>query len=96
MRAVTARALVRLPGTAHAGTIVIRPEDLTVSPDGQIEIKVAAVEELGAQRLVHGHAGGERITVTMPSDAELSDTLRLTYRPGALHLFHRETGRRID
>ncbi|MBK4216589.1 sn-glycerol-3-phosphate import ATP-binding protein UgpC [Paracoccus caeni] len=96
MNLIDAKAVPHLPGTAHAGTIGIRPEDLSVAADGPIEISVTAVEELGAQRLVHGHTQGERVTVALPSDSELSDNLRLAYRPGALHLFHRETGKRID
>ncbi|WP_410218694.1 sn-glycerol-3-phosphate import ATP-binding protein UgpC [Paracoccus sp. (in: a-proteobacteria)] len=96
MNLIDTRAVPHLPGTAHAGQIGIRPEDLTVTPDGPIEMQVSAVEELGAQRLVHGQTGGERITITLPSDAPLSDGLRLSYRPGALHLFERDTGRRMD
>ncbi|MBC9248128.1 sn-glycerol-3-phosphate import ATP-binding protein UgpC [Paracoccus sp. 11-3] len=96
MNLIKASSVPHLPGTAHAGMIGIRPEDLTVSADGPIQMKVAAVEELGAQRLVHGHIGGDAATVTMASDATLSDDLNLTYRPGSLHLFHPETGKRID
>ena len=96
MNLISASSVPYLPGTAHAGMIGIRPEDLTVSAEGPIQMKVAAVEELGAQRLVHGHIGDDAATVTMASDAPLSDDLSLTYRPGSLHLFHRETGKRID
>ena len=95
MNLISSRAVPYLPGTAHAGTIGIRPEDLTAAADGPIEIEVLAVEELGAQRLVHGQTGGERLTVAMSSDADLSDTLRLAYRPGSLHLFQAD-GQRID
>ena len=96
MNLVSRRAVPHLPAAVQAGTIGIRPEDLSVAPDGPIEMEVLAVEELGAQRLVHGQTGGERLTVALPSDAPLSDRLRLSYRPGSLHLFHPETGRRID
>ncbi|MCZ0960035.1 sn-glycerol-3-phosphate import ATP-binding protein UgpC [Paracoccus benzoatiresistens] len=96
MNLIPSRAVPGLPGTAHAGIIGIRPEDLTVAPDGPIGMDVVAVEELGAQRLVHGRTGGEPLTVTMPSDAALSDRLQLAWRPGALHLFGAEDGRRID
>ncbi|MCF3972816.1 sn-glycerol-3-phosphate import ATP-binding protein UgpC [Paracoccus salsus] len=96
MNLLDARALPHLPGSAHAGTIGIRPEDLTVTPDGPIEFSVTAVEELGAQRLVHGLANGEAMTITQPSDATLSDNMRLSFDRGNLHLFNRETGRRID
>ncbi|MDB6175946.1 sn-glycerol-3-phosphate import ATP-binding protein UgpC [Paracoccus sp. Z330] len=96
MNLIDARAVPHLPGTAHAGTIGIRPEDLTVTPDGPILMDVLAVEELGAQRLVHGQTGGEKLTITLPSDSELADTLRLGFDRASLHLFHRETGVRID
>jgi sn-glycerol 3-phosphate transport system ATP-binding protein len=96
MNLIDARAVSHLPGTAHAGTVGIRPEDLSVTPDGPIEMQVMAVEELGAQRLVHGLTGGEKITTTLPSDAPLSDSLRLSFRREQLHLFHRETGQRLD
>ncbi|GGF68439.1 sn-glycerol-3-phosphate import ATP-binding protein UgpC 1 [Paracoccus acridae] len=96
MNLISRHAVPHLPGTAHAGTIGIRPEDLAVAPDGPIEMEVLAVEELGAQRLVHGQTGGERLTVTMPSGEPLPEYLRLAYRPGSLHLFEADTGRRID
>ena len=96
MNLISASAVPHLPGTAHAGQIGIRPEDLTVTPDGPITMNVLAVEELGAQRLVHGQTGGERITITLPSDAPLSDSMNLSYRPEALHLFHKDSGKRMD
>ncbi|WP_282602517.1 sn-glycerol-3-phosphate import ATP-binding protein UgpC [Paracoccus sp. PARArs4] len=96
MNLIDAGAVPFLPGSAHAGQVGIRPEDLDVTADGPIELQVTAVEELGAQRLVHGHTAGERMTITLPSDAALSDVLRLTPRPGALHLFDRQTGARMD
>ncbi|MFD1795385.1 sn-glycerol-3-phosphate import ATP-binding protein UgpC [Paracoccus aurantiacus] len=95
MNLIQARAVPHLPGTGHAGLIGIRPEDLHPATDGQIEMKVDAVEELGATRLVHGNIGGENVTVTLPADADLPESLRLAVAPGALHLFHAETGARI-
>ncbi|MBU3030559.1 sn-glycerol-3-phosphate import ATP-binding protein UgpC [Paracoccus marinaquae] len=96
MNLLDARAVPHLPGTAHAGTIGIRPEDLSIAANGPIEMEVTAVEELGAQRLVHGLTGGEAITITLPPDAPLSETLRLGFDRGNLHLFQRETGARIN
>ena len=95
MNLIPSRAVPHLPGSAHAGIVGIRPEDLSVAPDGPIQMRVAAVEELGAQRLVHGHVEGEMLTLTLPSDAPLSDSLRLTSRPGSLHLFDADSGQRI-
>ncbi len=95
MNLIDARAVAYLPGTAHAGTVGIRPEDLIVTEDGPIEMIVHAVEELGGQRLIHGHTAGEPLTITLPSAAELSDHLRLSVDPGKLHLFDKDTGKRI-
>ena len=96
MNLIDSRAVPHLPGTAHAGMVGIRPEDLTLAPDGPIEMQVLAIEELGAQRLVHGTTGGEKLTIALPPEGSIPDVLRLSYRPDALHLFDRETGKRIN
>ncbi|SNR48642.1 sn-glycerol-3-phosphate ABC transporter ATP-binding protein UgpC [Paracoccus sediminis] len=96
MNLIPSRAVPNLPGTAHAGIVGIRPEDLAVDPSGPIALDVIAVEELGAQRLVHGRTNGEMLTVTMPAGDAVPDRLQLACRPGATHLFHAETGQRID
>ncbi|RJL01507.1 sn-glycerol-3-phosphate import ATP-binding protein UgpC [Paracoccus aestuarii] len=96
MNLIAGAALPHLPGTGHAGMVGIRPEDLTVTPDGPIVMRVTAVEELGAQRLVHGQTADQPMTITLPSDAPLSDELRLGCRPQALHLFDARTGQRLD
>ncbi|AUH33365.1 sn-glycerol-3-phosphate import ATP-binding protein UgpC [Paracoccus tegillarcae] len=96
MNLISSRAVPQLPGSAHAGLLGIRPEDLQIDPAGPIELNIGAVEELGAQRLVHGLVGGENFTVAMPSDAELGETLRLTIPPQALHRFDAESGKRLD
>ncbi|MFV0302877.1 MAG: TOBE domain-containing protein, partial [Paracoccus sp. (in: a-proteobacteria)] len=96
MNLIPSRAVPHLPGSAHAGMLGIRPEDMEIDPGGPIELRISAVEELGAQRLVHGQVGGEAFTVTMPSDAELGEVLRLSVPPQALHRFDEKTGRRLD
>ena len=96
MNLTSARAMPHLPGNAHAGMLGIRPEDLDADPNGLIELYIQAVEELGAQRLVHGHVGGEAFTVTMPSDTDLGETIRLSIPPEALHRFDAESGKRLD
>lgn len=88
-------AAPHLPGSAHAGLIGIRPEDLHEDQAGPIELRITAVEELGATRLVHGTVEGERLTVTLPPDRPLGETLRLGVTPGATHLFNAESGARI-
>ncbi|TKW66932.1 MAG: sn-glycerol-3-phosphate import ATP-binding protein UgpC [Paracoccus denitrificans] len=96
MNLLQSRAVPHLPGSAHAGLLGIRPEDLQMAADGPIELRVGAVEELGALRLVHGQVGGEAFTVTMPSHTELSDTIRMSVPPEAVHRFDAQTGRRLD
>lgn len=96
MNLIAARAVPHLPGTGHAGLIGIRPEDMHPSVDGPIEMIVNAVEELGAQRLVHGHVEGEPLSITLPSDYAMTDKLRLSVAPGAVHLFNAETGKRLN
>lgn len=96
MNLLPARAVPHLPGSAHAGVIGVRPEDLHEAPDGPIVMRIMAVEELGVSRLVHGHVEGEVMTVSMPSGQALGDELRLAVAPGAVHLFDAESGRRIS
>ncbi|MDO5621400.1 MAG: sn-glycerol-3-phosphate import ATP-binding protein UgpC [Paracoccus sp. (in: a-proteobacteria)] len=96
MNLIPASAVPHLPGSAHAGQIGIRPEDLHITPTGQIELRVEAVEELGAQKLVHGRVGGELLTVTLPSDVATSEVLRLDAPHEAIHLFDAETGNRLN
>ena len=57
---------------------------------------IQAVEELGAQRLVHGVTGGEMLTITLPADAPLGESLRLTASPQAIHRFDEKSGARLD
>lgn len=94
MNLIPARAVPHLPGSAHAGLVGIRPEDLSPDPQGLIEMQVTAVEELGAQRLVHGQTGGASLTITLPSHAVLADSMRLSAAPGSVHLFDEKTGKR--
>ena len=96
MNLIAARAVPHLPGTAHAGLIGIRPEDLLADPSGPIDMQITAVEELGAQRLVHGQTQGAALTVVTAPDAPLGERMRLSVRAHAMHLFHAETGQRIN
>lgn len=86
-----------LPSLGTANDLVgIRPEDMSPDANGPIDLAISAVEELGAQRLVHGRVGDELVTVTMPSDADLSDRLRLGVAADSVHLFDAATGKRRD
>jgi sn-glycerol 3-phosphate transport system ATP-binding protein len=83
----------------------VRPEHLTLVSDrnnADIEIKVTAVETLGADTLAHGHAvdGDARsglLVARLPGNARVTDgdVLPLAINPGMTHLFDADTGRRI-
>ncbi|WP_341861242.1 sn-glycerol-3-phosphate import ATP-binding protein UgpC [Gymnodinialimonas sp. 57CJ19] len=82
----------------HDGAIQvgIRPEDTWPDPAGDLAFDVDIIEELGAQRLLHGHVGGQAFSVAVPKD-KVADTgaMTLSVKPGAVHLFSADTGRRL-
>lgn len=79
--------------TAYAGeaTLGVRPEHLTLSPDGPFAIEVSMLERLGAQTLVHGRLdGGEaEFVASLPglAEAKIGERLGFVADPAALHLF---------
>ncbi|WP_172327658.1 sn-glycerol-3-phosphate import ATP-binding protein UgpC [Mangrovicoccus sp. HB161399] len=89
-----------LPGAPDGPAILgIRPESLAPalpSSPGAVAMRILYVEELGAQRLVHGEVDGQRLTAALPSSAELGTELWLFPDPGALHLFDIASGKRME
>jgi sn-glycerol 3-phosphate transport system ATP-binding protein len=89
-----------IPGGLPEGPIRIglRAEDLVVSePDAaQFVLSVDYVEELGAQRLVHGLVGDQLLTVIVSPNAPLADRLPVRIAPEKLHFFSAETGKRVE
>lgn len=86
------------PDVAHSGavTIGIRPEDVILDPAGMITFDATIVEELGAQRLLHGAIAGQAFSMAVAKDVKVSaGALRLGLKPSAVHLFHPETGKRL-
>ncbi len=78
-------------------TLGIRPETLrpvAAAPDA-LALKVGYVEELGAQRLVHGTVAGQGFVCALGTEVEVPEVLHVAPEPGALHLFSAETGARI-
>lgn len=82
----------------------VRPEHLTVVKEGNgdLELKVQAVEMLGADTMAHGalkEAGHQatRIIARLPGNANIAegDVLPLAIDPGMAHLFDAQTGKRI-
>jgi multiple sugar transport system ATP-binding protein len=75
----------------------IRPEQLRVRPDGEIEATVEVVEPTGADTLLFVKAGNDPIVVTLHEriDVRPGETVRLAADPGHVHLFDGETGARL-
>ena len=91
---------------ADAGTAVdlgVRPENLVVSDDAAgLPVEVDTVEELGADAYVYGHAtiGGEERLITLRTVGytapEKGSVVHVVPDPERVHLFHAETGERLN
>ncbi len=83
------------PGTAV--DVGLRPEDLEHGGAEGIALPVDFVEELGAHQLFHGRLGEVEMVVQAPTgDIDHSlKTLSLAIDPAKVHVFDRETGRRL-
>jgi sn-glycerol 3-phosphate transport system ATP-binding protein len=89
--------LRQAPGTRVGEVLGVRPEHLEVSDTGwQLEVETA--ELLGAERLVYGRVNGEPLVVRMDPSRPVpaaGGTLAVTPRPGSLHRFDAQTGKRL-
>ena len=83
-------------------TVGIRPEDLLAEGAGEspsIRVRITLVEPMGADTLVFCTTEeGQELTVRLPRYTAVREreTLSLTPRPGAVHLFDPETGQRLN
>jgi sn-glycerol 3-phosphate transport system ATP-binding protein len=79
-------------------TIGIRAEDLHIAEahEQAIQFRTEYVEELGAQRIVHGYAGNQKLVAALPPQAEIRDQMRLAVANEKLHFFDKQTGKRIE
>jgi multiple sugar transport system ATP-binding protein len=81
-------------------TIGVRPEQLELSESGGVEVIVDLVEDLGSEAYLYTHAGAgiQLVARSLPrSPARLADTVWLRRTPdGVVHLFHPDTGERIN
>ena len=81
-------------------TFGIRPEQLEISDSDGAEVVVDLVEDLGSEAYVYTHGGNgvELVARCNPRNApKLADKVRLRRHPeGAVHLFHPETGERLN
>jgi ABC-type sugar transport system ATPase subunit len=75
----------------------VRPEHLTVTPDGPIEQRVRAVEWLGHECLIFGSVASAPVVVRQIGMAALDagGTARLAVDPAEVHLFDPETTERL-
>jgi sn-glycerol 3-phosphate transport system ATP-binding protein len=82
-------------------TLGIRPEHLKPNAGGgsHVDLRVDMVEPLGADTLVHGHfvAAKADVTLRLPGTAQCKpgDVLPLSADPTRLHVFDKESGRRL-
>ncbi|WP_110877861.1 sn-glycerol-3-phosphate import ATP-binding protein UgpC [Ensifer sp. AP48] len=81
-----------------AVTVGLRAEDLRLAGVGEdaMLFQVDYVEELGAQRLVHGTIEGQPLTIALSPDMPLSGDLAVTIAVDRLHFFSPETGKRLE
>ena len=60
-----------------------------------VSLKVAYVEELGAERLVHADLAGQRVVLTLSPEVPMGDQLELGLTPDRVHLFDQNSGKRL-
>ena len=87
----------RLSG-AEEVVVGLRPEDASLAGDedgADLTLTVEFIEELGAERLVHGHSEGQALTISVDPDTPLTDTVPVAINKSALHFFDAASGRRI-
>ena len=94
-----------LPDAGREVLLGVRPEHLTLVSDRgavDLELKVTAVETLGADTLAHGYpvAGDLRsgeLVARLPGSVRVADgdVLPLAIEPGMAHIFDAASGRRV-
>jgi len=78
----------------------LRPEHAELSQNGSVgwQLKVEALEMLGAERLVYGHVGDTLFTLRLDATLvppKVGDTVSLTTTPEHLHWFDATTTKRV-
>ncbi len=94
-----ARLHASTPVAAGDVVVGVRPEHLEVAEKGgAIEFEVELVEALGADTVVHGHMGGDGFTFRLPGGTAVAEGQRLSLgvAPEHVHVFSRDTGRRLN
>lgn len=88
--------------SSHNGSVTVglRPEHLDIHEDGPLTLNIASAEPLGATTLLHGSLaqGGHAMTVSVPGVFRTrtgGPVEQVNLMPQQVHLFDRETGRRL-
>ena len=78
-------------------TFGFRPEHITLSDKGLINLKVLLIERLGAESIIHAKNGESTITLRFNGhiDANNGDILKADINSDSYHFFDNETGLRI-
>ena len=77
-------------------TLGVRPEHIAIGIEHGVPATVAALEYLGADSLVTCRVGLATVAARVPGRVGLApgDAVRLSWAPGAQHLFERDGTRR--
>jgi len=86
------------PADCAGLTLGVRPEHITLGFERGVPATVAAIEYLGADSLVTCRLGAATLAVRAPGSVGFarSDATRLSWAPGAQHLFERDGIRRSE
>ncbi|MCG7622654.1 MULTISPECIES: sn-glycerol-3-phosphate ABC transporter ATP-binding protein UgpC [unclassified Epibacterium] len=73
-----------------------RPEDVRLGGDGSVVLDVQIIEELGANRLLHGQLGGQAFSISIGKDEQAQvGPQPITLPQDRVHFFHPERGTRL-
>ncbi len=86
------------PADCEGLTLGVRPEHIALGFTRGVPTTVAAIEYLGGDSLVTCRMGATTLAVRVPGSVGLArgDAVRLSWAPGAQHLFDRDGVRRAD
>jgi len=75
----------------------VRPEEISVS-EGGVEARLVNIEYLGADKILHCDLGGSKILIRASRNTSppLDSTFKITWKSENVHLFSKETGRKIN
>ena len=87
---------------SHSGAVTagLRPEHLIHDNDGPVRISVVALEQLGANTLIHGTLSGtsDDMVASMPGIVQLEtgSEIGFTIASDLIHVFDAESGKRLN